>query len=120
MRSLAPLALNLNLSLYLGDIVDYSILAIKIQVSDEILANVHNRGRIFHFLTWKGMVRLIFSPTFLMYFVLSSRGRRIFGCSKAEGSNLLKYPVILLCTSLSTVDLQRKIRARWIYSLTCV
>lgn len=56
---------------------------------------VHNRG---HVLTWKGMVRLIFSPTFLMYFVLSSRGRRIFGCSKAEGSSLLKFTVILLGT----------------------
>lgn len=33
-------------------------------------------------LTWKGMVRLILSPTFLMYFVLSSLGRRIFGYSK--------------------------------------
>lgn len=69
-------------------------------------ATVHNKGRIFHVLTWKGMVRLIFSPTFLMYFVLSSRGRRIFGCSKAEGSSLLKYTVILLGTSLSTVETQ--------------
>ena len=33
-------------------------------------------------LTWKGTVRLILSPTFLMYFVLRSRGRRILGCSK--------------------------------------
>lgn len=44
------------------------------------------------FLTWKGMVRLTFSPTFLMYFVLSSRGRRIFGCSKA-GRDFLLQPV---------------------------
>lgn len=43
---------------------------------------------IFGVLTWKGMVRLIFSPTFLMYFVRSSRGRRIFGCSKAVGEQI--------------------------------
>lgn len=30
------------------------------------------------------MVRLILSPTCLTYLVLSSRGRRIFGCSAAE------------------------------------
>lgn len=41
-------------------------------------------------LTWKGMVRLIFSPTFLMYLVLRSRGRRILGCSKAEHDDLSK------------------------------
>lgn len=46
--------------------------------------------------TWKGMTRLIFSPTFLMYLVLSSRGRRILGCSEAsrehhcEGTGLLE------------------------------
>lgn len=65
-------------------------------------AAVHERGRTFHVLTWKGMVRLIFSPTLLMYFVLSSRGRRIFGCSKA--GSLLNYTVMFFGTSVSTVE----------------
>lgn len=33
------------------------------------------------------MTRLIFSPTLLMYLVLSWRGRRIFGCSEVRGEH---------------------------------
>lgn len=84
-------------------------------VAEESKKNIHMNGSVFNlvadwctssvhintawqnviwglFLTWKGIVRLIFSPTFLMYFVLRSRGRRIFGCSKA-GWDFVLQPV---------------------------
>ncbi len=42
---------------------------------------------VFNIHTWKGMTRLIFSPTFLMNLVLRLRGRRIFGCSETRGEH---------------------------------
>lgn len=52
--------------------------------------------------TWKGMVRLIFSPTFLMYFVRRCRGRRIFGCSNEGKASETLMPFLDYRVSTTT------------------
>ena len=70
--------------------------------------------------TWKGMTRLIFSPTFLMNLVLSWRGRRIFGYSETWRETKRNVNLEVMEVAVYTVCVRGLWRSVWVWVCPCM